>query len=82
MSSGRKLWADADEFAASFGPNTACRQHFLALKRMAEEAECAAQARSQQECIAHLRELQAHCERLIGVLAPNQRGRPKLVRAA
>jgi hypothetical protein len=33
------------------------------------------------EAVEHIRELQVHCEKMIGILAPQEKTRPKLVAA-
>ena len=54
---------------------------FYALNKMLEAAELAARSGSKDEAVEHLRELQAHCEKMIGILAPQEKTRPKLVAA-
>jgi hypothetical protein len=55
---------------------------FYALGKMLAEAETAALMDRDVDATEHLRELQAHCEKLVEMLAPAQQGRPKLVVAA
>jgi len=52
---------------------------FYALNKMLEAAELAARVGSKSEAVEHIRELQAHCEKMIGILAPDERWRPRLV---
>jgi len=52
-----------------------------ALGRMLDEAETSALSGCDIEAAEQLRELQAHCEKLIAVLAPEQKKPPKLVAA-
>jgi hypothetical protein len=54
---------------------------FYALGRMLDEAETSALTGCDIEAAERLRELQAHCEKLIAVLAPEQKKRPRLVAA-
>jgi hypothetical protein len=54
---------------------------FYALSKMLEAAEHAARLGPTSEAVEHLRELQAHCERMICILAPLDKARLKLVAA-
>jgi hypothetical protein len=54
---------------------------FYALSKMLEAAEFAARLGPTSEAVEHLRELQAYCERMIGVLAPQEKARLRLVAA-
>jgi hypothetical protein len=48
---------------------------------MLEAAELAARLGTKADAVEHLRELQAHSEKMIGILAPQEKTRPKLVAA-
>jgi hypothetical protein len=65
--------------AAGRNPQRRCG---YALGKMLAEAETAALMDRDVDATEHLRELQAHCEKLVEMLAPAQQGRPKLVVAA
>jgi hypothetical protein len=80
MSRGAEIWASAERIAQEVSEQSAQWRRFQALNRMLAEAENSA-TRSHEETVQKLRELQAHCEKLIGVLSPEKCGRPKLVAA-
>jgi hypothetical protein len=52
---------------------------FYALARMLAEAETSALTGFDAEAAEQLRELQAHAEKLVGMLAPDRRAKPNLV---
>ena len=52
---------------------------FEGIDNAVREAECAARAGSKPLAVERLRELQALSERLIGILAPAEKRRPRLV---
>ena len=79
MSYGADKWKAGDAFAGSLRSAQAMR--FYALSKMLEAAELAARRGSKDEAVEHLRELQAHCEKMVGILAPQEKTRPKLVAA-
>ena len=81
MSSGKELWDTADLFRTDGSARSARALSFFALGRMLAEAEDAASIGRDTEAVEHLRELQAHCEKLIATLAPEIKGRPRLVAA-
>jgi hypothetical protein len=54
---------------------------FYALSKMLEAAELAARLGSKAEAVEYLRELQAHCEKMVCILAAQEKTRPKLVAA-
>ena len=54
---------------------------FYALTRMLAEAETAMLIGSDAEAADLVRELQAHCEKMIGILAPERKKGPTLVAA-
>ena len=62
-------------------PEFVTRYCFYSLATMLDQAEDAAVGGHSHQAIEKLRELQAHCEKMISALAPEQKGRPKLVAA-
>ena len=78
MTYGAEKWVAAQRFCNA---RTAQSMQFYALTRMLDAAESAAINDRQTEAVEHLRELQAHCEKMIGQLAPESRGRPRVVAA-
>ena len=81
MSYGADKWKAGDSFASDRGLRSAQAMRFYALSKMLESAELAARVGSKSEAVEHIRELQAHCEKMIGILAPQEKTRPKLVAA-
>ena len=55
---------------------------FEGIDNAVREAEFAVRGGSKQTAVDRLRELQALSERLIGILAPTEKSRPRLVVAA
>jgi hypothetical protein len=55
---------------AAFDPH-----RFYALSKMLEAAEIAAHSGAKNEAVEHIRELQAHCERMIALLKPEKKER-------
>ena len=55
---------------------------FEGIDHAVREAEFAARGGNKQTAVQQLRELQAFSERLIGILAPAEKSRPRLVVAA
>jgi hypothetical protein len=78
MSKGAEKWAAAEKFAEYGSARTAQSMRFYALNRMLDTAESAVLNGREREATESLRELQAHCEKLIAMLAPRWRGRPAL----
>ena len=80
---GKEIWATAvkSTTTAMVQPEFVTRYCFYSLATMLDQAEGAAVGGHSQQAIEKLRELQAHCEKMISVLAPEQKGRPKLVAA-
>ena len=80
---GKEIWVTAVEptESAMVHPEFVTRYCFYSLATMLDQAEDAAVEGHSQQAIEKLRELQGHCEKMIGVLAPEQKGRPKLVAA-
>ena len=77
MAAGSELWLSAGTSCESTKSTMTIR--FLALGVMLAEAETAALSGREREATGHLRELQAHCEKIVGELAADKPGRPKLV---
>lgn len=82
MTSGKDLWASADECADHRGVKSAKAMRFYALAKMLAEAETAGLTDRDLDAAVYLRELQAHCEKLIVQLAPDKKRSPSLVAAA
>ena len=55
---------------------------FEGIDNAVREAESAVRGGSRQTAVERLRELQAFSERLVGILAPAEKSRPRLVVAA
>jgi hypothetical protein len=81
VSYGADKWKAGDSLASDGGLRSAQTMRFYVLSKMLETAELAARLGSKAEAVEHLRELQAHCEKMIGILAPQEKTRPKLVAA-
>jgi hypothetical protein len=82
MSYGAEKWKIADQFTNEGNLRAGQAMQFYALNKMLEAAEIAARIGTKTEAVEHLRELQAHCERMIAILAPGDRQTLKLVDAA
>ena len=78
MSYGSERWLAAERFGNA---RTAQAMRFYALTRMLDAAESALLKGCEQEAVEHLRELQAHCERMIEKIVPNSTGQPRVVAA-
>ena len=77
---GKEIWATAIEPTRSMvQPEFVTRYCFYSLATMLDQAEDAAVGGQSQQAIQKLRELQAHCEKMVRVLAPEQKVCPKLV---
>ena len=63
------------------GPHSVKSMRFYALTRMLADAETSCIEGKDIEAIEHLRELQAHCEKMIALLAPEEKRRPTIVAA-
>jgi hypothetical protein len=81
MAYGQELWASAGEIDDNGGSKPAMAMRFHALAKMLSEAQQASVTDRNSEAAEHLRELQAHCEKLITILAPDKKGGPTLVAA-
>ena len=82
MTLGKDLWDAADDLSQTGGVQSVMAARFYALGRMLAEAETASLSGCDGDAAQKLRELQAHCEKLVTMLAPTGQGRPKLVTAA
>jgi hypothetical protein len=76
---GEEIWDAAEKGTKT--ARSANLMRFYALGRMLDAAETSALSGCDIEAAEQLRELQAHCEKLIAVLAPEQKKPPKLVTA-
>jgi len=81
MSYGADKWKAGDCFASEGSLRSAQAMRFYGLSKMLEAAELAARLSAKAEAVEHLRELQAHCEKMVSILAPQEKTRPKLVAA-
>jgi len=81
MSYGAEKWQAGDCFAGAGSLRSAQATRFFALIIMVEAAELAARHGLTTDAIEHLRELQAHCEKMIGIVATHEKRRPRLVAA-
>ena len=82
MALGKDVWDSADDCSGMCGFQSPSAARFHALARMLVEAEVASLSGCDHDAAQKLRELQAHCEKLIVMLAPVEKGRLKLVPAA
>ena len=78
---GGKELCEAAETVPASDIKSAKAMCFYALGVFLAEAETAALSGCDVDAVEKLRELQAHTEKLIAALAPDQRGRPSLVAA-
>jgi hypothetical protein len=78
---GKEIWAAAEvsRKSAIVQREFVTRYCFYSLATMLDQAENAAVEGQSQQAIKKLRELQVHCEKMIGVLAPEQKRCLKLV---
>ena len=82
MARGKDIWEAADKSTKGGMDRSANAMRFYALARMLAEAETSALTGSDVEAAQQLRELQAHAEKLVSLLVPDQKGKPSLVAAA
>lgn len=82
MSNGKELWNAAVEHGAKGGVRSINAMRFYALAKMLAEAETAWLTGNDQQSVERLRQLQAHCEKMIAELAPGASAKPTLVSAA
>jgi hypothetical protein len=73
MSYGSDRWRVAQQMAADGNLRSAREMRFYALSKMLEAAEIAACTGAKDEAVEHIRELQAHCERMIAQLNPTKK---------
>ena len=76
MASGKQLCEGA-QLADLCGAKSAMSLRFVALTQMLAEAEDAIVCGRTNAGVGCLRELQAHCEKFIALLAPSGKGGPK-----
>jgi hypothetical protein len=82
MSYGADRWRVGEQMAAEGSHRSARAMRFYALAKMVEAAEIAARTGDKDESAQHLRELQAHCERMIALFKPGKKsGRLTMVAA-
>jgi hypothetical protein len=81
MAGGREIWESAAKLPDANGVRSANAMRFYALSKMLAEAEMAMLKGQDKDCAERLRELQAHCEKMLGILAPNAAKAPTLVAA-
>jgi len=74
MSYGADRWRVSEQMAADGNHRSAQAMRFYALTKMLEAAEIAARTADKDQSAQHLRELQAHCERMIAMLKPDTKG--------
>jgi hypothetical protein len=75
MSYGSDRWQVGEQMAADGTLRSAQSMRFYALSKMLEAAEIAARTGAKDEAVEHIRELQAHCERMVAVLQPEKKAR-------
>jgi len=77
--SGQEIWNSAMRYGEVLNPIFAVRPCFYALNVMLAEAEHVAARGDTFEAVRKVRELQAYLEKLVGIMAPREKARPKLV---
>jgi hypothetical protein len=82
MALDKDVWGSADDCSSACGVQSPSAARFHALGRMLAEAEVASLSGCDDDAAQKLRELQAHCEKLIAMLAPAEKGCLKLVPTA
>jgi len=82
MNAGKDLWETADDYNGEGGIRSGNAMRFYALAKMLAEAESSWLTGQDAHSVEQLRELQAHCEKMIGRLAPDGSCKPSLVVAA
>ena len=80
--SGKEIWDSAMRHGQGADLQFTVRHCFYAIGIMIAEAESSAVNGTALDAVHKLRELQAHCEKLINIMSPDQKGRPRLVDAA
>lgn len=81
MANGKEVWASAEKLMDKGGARSANAMRFYALTRMLAEAETAMLTGSEAQSAELMRELQAHCEKMIAILSPERKTGPTLVAA-
>ena len=79
MSKAKELWDAAGELDGKFEVRSANAMRFYALAQMLAEAETSWLTRNTDQALLRLRELQAHCEKMVAELAPDKTLRPALI---
>ena len=82
MSNGKDLWDAALEHGAKGGVRSVHAMRFYALAKMLAEAESAWLTDNDKQSVKNLRQLQAHCEKMISQLAPDASAKPTLIVSA
>lgn len=81
MASGKDMWASAEQLIDESKARSANAMRFYALNRMLAEAETAMLTGNVAEAAERIRELQAHCEKMIAILVPEPANGPRVVAA-
>lgn len=81
MASGRDIWDSAEKLVGEGSARSANAMRFYALAKMLAEAETAMLTGDDAKSAEQLRELQAHSEKLVGILVPKRKRAPSLVAA-
>ena len=82
MTNGKELWDAAVEHGAKGGVRSVNAMRFYALAKILAEAETAWLSDNDRKSAERLRQLQAHCEKMISELAPKAAAKPTLVVSA
>lgn len=82
MNTGRNVWDSADAFESRGGARSVNAMRSYTLAKMVAEAESAWLTSDATKAVEHIRELQAHCEKMILGLAPDAAVNPALPTAA
>ena len=82
MSNGKDLWDAALQHGWKGGVRSIHAMRFYALAKMLAEAETAWLTDNDTQSVENLRQLQAHCEKMISDLAPRASVKPTLVVSA
>lgn len=82
MTNGKELWDAAVEQGAKGGVRSVNAMRFYALAKMLAEAETAWLSDNDQKSAECLRQLQAHCEKMISALTSTASAKPTLVVSA
>lgn len=82
MITGRDLWDSAEVVASGADLRSLNAMRFYALAKMVAEAESAWLTGDKAKAVEHIRELQAHSEKMISGLVPEAACKPLLVSSA